>query len=107
MSEPAEFEHIRKLFGTFDAKDAATLGGFVTDDVRLRLGNAPLTTGKPAFVDAYSAFVASVAGVRHEIINLWRNGNTVIAQLDVHYKRLDGGEVTLPCCNVSQLRKGL
>jgi limonene-1,2-epoxide hydrolase len=107
MSEAAQFELIRKLFATFDAKDAVTLAGFVTSDVRMRLGNAPLTTGKSAFIDAYGAFVTSVAGVRHEIFNLWRDGNIVIAQLDVHYERLDGGEVTLPCCNVFQLCEGL
>jgi hypothetical protein len=107
MSEPAQFERARKPFATFDAKDAATLTGFLAGDVRLGLGNARLTTRKPAFIDAYDAFVASVAGVRHVILNLWRDGNIMIAQLDVHYERLDGGEVTLPCCTVFQLCEGL
>ena len=31
----------------------------------------------------------------------------MIAEFDVHYTRLDGGEVTLPCCNVFRLRDGL
>jgi ketosteroid isomerase-like protein len=30
----------------------------------------------------------------------------VVTQLAVHYTRLDGGEVTLPCCNVFRLRDG-
>lgn len=26
---------------------------------------------------------------------------------DVHYQRLDGAELTLPCCNVFRFREGL
>jgi ketosteroid isomerase-like protein len=29
------------------------------------------------------------------------------SEFDVYYTRLDGGEVTLPCCNVFRLRDGL
>jgi hypothetical protein len=34
----------------------------MTDDVRLRLGNAETVEGKNAFVDAVNAFLASVEG---------------------------------------------
>jgi ketosteroid isomerase-like protein len=30
----------------------------------------------------------------------------LVTELDVHYTRLDGGQVTLPCCNVFRLRDG-
>jgi limonene-1,2-epoxide hydrolase len=60
-----------------------------------------------AFVVAVKAFLGSVAGFRHAILNLWRDGHTLIAELDVHYTRLDGGEVTLPCCNAFKLGDGL
>jgi ketosteroid isomerase-like protein len=29
------------------------------------------------------------------------------AELEVHHTRLDGKQVTVPCCNVFQLRDGL
>jgi hypothetical protein len=28
-----------------------------------------------------------------------------VTELEVHYTRLDGGQVTLPCCNVFRLRE--
>ena len=92
-------DHVRAIFGAFDAKDVSALAAFMTDDVRLRLGNADPVQGRPAFVEAVSAFLASVAGFRHEVLNVWRDGDALIAEFDVHYTRLDGGEVTLPCCN--------
>jgi ketosteroid isomerase-like protein len=100
-------ERIRKMFATFDAQDVPALAAFVTDDVYLRLGNPEPVHGKPAFVEAVNAFLASVAGFRHEVLSVWSDGDALIAQFDVHYTRLDGGEVTLPCCNVLRLRDGL
>jgi ketosteroid isomerase-like protein len=100
-------DHVRRMFAAFDAKDVAGLVVFVTDDVRLRLGNAEAVQGKSAFVEAVHVFVTSVAGFRHEVLNVWSEGDALIAEFDVHYTRLDGGEVTVPCCNVFRLRDGL
>jgi ketosteroid isomerase-like protein len=100
-------EHVRRMFATFDAKDVPALSAFMTGDVRLRLGNAEMVEGKPAFVAAVDAFLASVSGFRHEVLNAWSDGDALIAEFDVHYTRLDGRAVTVPCCNVFRLRDGL
>jgi ketosteroid isomerase-like protein len=107
MSDATVPGQLRRVFATFDAKDVASLAGFVTDDVELRLGNAAVIRGKTAFVDAVNAFLASVAGVRHDIVTVCRDGDAAIVEFDVHYTRHDGNVVTLPCCNVFRLRDGL
>jgi ketosteroid isomerase-like protein len=99
-------DHVRRMFATFDSQDVSGFAAFVTDDVRLRLGNAEPLHGKPAFIEAVTAFLGSVGGFRHEVLNVWSDGDTVIAEFDVHYTRLDGDEVTLPCVNVLRLRDG-
>src|ERR1700693_3971339 len=78
-------DHVRRMFATFDARDVSALAAFVTDDVRLRLGNAEPVQGKPAFVEAVNAFLASVAGFRHEVLNVWSEGDALIAEFDVRY----------------------
>jgi ketosteroid isomerase-like protein len=78
----------------------------MTDDVLLRLGNAEPVEGKAAFVETVNAFLASVAGFRHEILDVWRDGDVFVTELTVHYTRLDGGQVPLPCCNVFRFRDG-
>jgi ketosteroid isomerase-like protein len=100
-------DRARAIFAAFDAKDVSTLAAHMTDDVRMRLGNAETVEGKTAFVDAVNAFLASVGGFRHEIIDVWSDGDTLVTELEVHYTRLDGQQVTVPCCNVFQLRDGL
>jgi limonene-1,2-epoxide hydrolase len=62
--------------------------------------------GQQAFASAVGAFHRSVAGIRHEILDVWSDREAVITELRVPYTRLDGGMVTLPCCNVFRLRDG-
>jgi limonene-1,2-epoxide hydrolase len=52
------------------------------------------------------AIFASVAGFRHTVTNVWSDVDAVITELQVHYTRLDGIELTLPCCNVFRVRDG-
>jgi ketosteroid isomerase-like protein len=107
MSNTELSDRARRIFAAFDTRDVPAFTAFMTDDVRIRLGNADMVQGKPAFVVAVEAFLASVADFRHEILNVWNDGQALITELDVHYTRLDGGKVTLPCCNVFKLRDGL
>ena len=74
-------DHARRMFAAFDAKDVSGLAAFVTDDVRLRLGNAEPVQGKSAFVGAVDAFLASVAGFRHEVLKVWSDGDALIARV--------------------------
>ena len=106
MSQTTSFENIREMFAAFDRNDIPALTTYVTDDVRLQLMNTDPVHGQPAFAAAVSAFHKSVAGIRHEILDLWSDGEVVIAELSVHYLRLDGHAVTLPCCNVFRLQDG-
>jgi ketosteroid isomerase-like protein len=96
-----------EVFESFDAGDISKLSGYVTDDVRLRLGNTPLMGGRAEFVDAVSGFLASVAAVHHEILHVFEDHDIAVVEFDVHYTRHDGGVVVLPCCNVFRMREGL
>jgi ketosteroid isomerase-like protein len=98
--------HAQAIFAAFDAKDITALADLMTDDVRLQLGNAYVVDGKPQFIEALQTFFGSVAGFRHTVINVWSDLDAVITELRVHYTRLDGTELTLPCCNVFRLRDG-
>jgi len=100
-------EQVRDVFAALDALDVPAMAALVSDDVRMRFGNGELVEGKEAFAQAAEAFAASIAGIRHEIHWLRAVDDAVIAEMDVHYKRLDGSQLTLPCCNTFRVRDGL
>ena len=94
-----------RIFATVDPLDVPCLAAFMADDIRLRLSNAEQAKGRQAFVDAVHAFLGSMAGVRHEVLDVWTDGDAVVAEFDAHYSRL-GGQVTVPWCNLYRVRDG-
>ena len=99
---------VQALFAAIDSGDAATVGSLIADDVQFRFGSADKIVGKEAFGAASQEFLGSIAGIRHEILDLWEVGNdSVVSVMDVHYTRRDGQTLTLPCCNVFGFRDGL
>jgi ketosteroid isomerase-like protein len=107
MSDQLVNDQMHRVFAAFDAGEVPTLAGYMTDDVQLRLGNAETIHGRSELVEAVKAFHASIAGVRHQIIHVFTDGDVVTVEFDVHYTRHDGRVVTLPCCNVIRLRDDL
>ena len=105
--DTAAAQAAREILAAVDSGDVDALLRHVTDDIRLQFGNAEVVTGRSAFEAATRAFVQSIAAIRHELLELWEvEGGTVIAVMMVHYKRLDGQELSLPCCNLMGTRAG-
>jgi ketosteroid isomerase-like protein len=98
---------IRRLFEAVDGKDTDYLADRFAENVTFRLGNGDAVEGRPAVVATCEAFLASIAGIRHDIEHLWQVGtDRVVAVMTVHYERLDGGRLSLPCANTFHVRDG-
>jgi ketosteroid isomerase-like protein len=99
---------VRVLLRAVDMLDLDTIDALAAPDVHFRFGNADPTDTRSELLAAAQSFHAAVAGVRHEFVDIWEIGDgTVVAILDVHYRRLDGRELNLPCCNVFRVSDGL
>ena len=96
------------LLSAVDTSDLSTIEALTAPDVHFRFGNADPTSTRSELLAASQAFLGSLAGIHHEIVDIWEIGDdTVVAVMDVHYRRLDGGELNLPCCNVFRVTDGL
>jgi len=99
---------LQNLFAAVDSRDADKVAPFVTDDVAFRFGSAEPTRGKASLIEASREFSASIAGISHTIIRSWGpEPGVAVVELQVTYRRHDGSEVTLPCCNIFRMRDGL
>jgi ketosteroid isomerase-like protein len=103
---PQSLDLARDVAAALDAGDIAELAALVTDDVRLQFGSQEPIVGKEPFIAAAEASAASVAGFRHEILAAWDVGEAVVLEMTVHYRRHDGSEISLPCCNIFRLSGG-
>jgi ketosteroid isomerase-like protein len=99
---------VRVLLKAVDMFDLDTIDALTAPDVHFRFGNADPTDTRSQLLGAAQSFHAAIAGIHHEFVDIWEIGDgTVVAILDVHYRRLDGRELDLPCCNVFRVSDGL
>jgi len=105
-----ERELIRALFAALDRGDIPTLSSYLHDDVVVILSNQEPICGAAAFAELYEQVSGALAGLRHEIHDVWRateDPAVWIVRMTVHYTRLDGTTVSLPCCNVFRFAEDL
>ncbi|WP_063043385.1 nuclear transport factor 2 family protein [Nocardia pseudovaccinii] len=98
VDHPTEFS--AELFGYADSMDTDGYLGMMSDDIRMRFGNAPSAKGKDAAREQLNHLKSMIARMRHRVINEWRVDDTIIHQLDVTYVRRDGKEVTVPAVSI-------
>jgi ketosteroid isomerase-like protein len=98
---------IRTLIRAVDDADQGTITALTATDVRFRFGNAAPTSTQSELLAAAQSFHEAIADLRHTILDLWEVDDTVIACMDVYYKRLDDRELNLPCCNIFRVRGGV
>ncbi|HEY1972781.1 MAG TPA: nuclear transport factor 2 family protein [Pseudonocardia sp.] len=100
---------VAELFGALDRGDLEIVTGFFRDDVVIVFGNATPVRGTAAFTELYAQVLGSLRGIRHDIHQVWRpveDRDVLVVVMTVHYSRLDGAVVSVPCCNVLRLREG-
>jgi ketosteroid isomerase-like protein len=91
---------VTRAFADIDARDADKFLAHLTPDVVFRFGNADPLTGHAAVREAVVGFWSTIDGLTHHVQNVWEVGDTVIAQIDVEYRRKDGKTVTVPNADI-------
>jgi len=103
----AHSDLIRTLIRAVDNSDDAPIASLTANDVHFRFGNADPTDSRSELLAAAQSLRSAIAGLRHTVVDLWEFDDTVIATMEVRYRRLDGGELNLPCCNVFRMHDGV
>jgi ketosteroid isomerase-like protein len=103
MNSSARFD---PLFRAIDAKSTGQFLDFLSEDALFRYGSSPAVVGRATIGAAVDQFFASIESSRHELRLVWERPDAAVCQGDVHYVRRDGKSLTLPFCNIFQLRDG-
>jgi SnoaL-like domain len=99
---------VRRLIRAVDESDHDVIATLTAPDVHFRFGNGAPTNTQSELLAAAQSFRDAVAELHHTVLDLWEvDESKLVALMDVYYRRLDGGELTLPCCNVFGVRNGV
>lgn len=105
---PTSRDLVRTLIRAVDNADLNAIATLTSNDVQFRFGNTAPTSTQSELLVAAQSFRDAIADLRHTFQELWEvDDGTVVAIMDVYYRRLDGRELTLPCCNVFRVHNGV
>lgn len=90
----------QSIFARIDSGDADAFAALFAPDATMTFGNGESMKGRNAIATGCAAFLTSIAGLRHRIVNQWVVGEYTIAEAEVTYARHDGREVTVPTVSI-------
>ncbi|MEO3873486.1 nuclear transport factor 2 family protein [Nonomuraea sp. B12E4] len=97
-------DEVRRVFQTVDSFEPDEFVKLLAEDATLVFGNAEPMVGHEAITIGLRAFFATIGGLEHRVVREWRVGADTIAETEVTYRRLDGGEVSLAAVSIWQTR---
>lgn len=90
---------IQGLFSAVDGRDSNTFVTYLTEDARFKFGNAEAVEGRDKIRTAVSDFFGTIKALRHNVLEVWNVGDSIISEIEVTYTRMDGKNVVVPCMN--------
>jgi ketosteroid isomerase-like protein len=95
----------RSVFDVVDAMDLNAVAALFAEDATMVFANGEPMVGREAVVAGNTAFMSTIKGLRHRLLNEWRVGATTIAETEVTYSRVDGKDVSLPAVSIWSTRE--
>lgn len=95
------------LFLAVDSMAVDRFLEFLTPDAEFTFGNSPGVKGRVAIGEYVRQFFAGIAGIGHELLDIWECDGVLLVRQTVTYTRHDQTRVALPGMNVMRTRDGL
>ena len=89
------FDWYLRYLGAMDRLDLDAYLGFLSEDCAMRFNNGPALAGKPAIRAMLEGYWKSFAAIEHDLVNIYGDDKRFALEADNHYRRHDGGAVTV------------
>lgn len=89
-----------RVYQAIDTMSGAKFSEFFTPQGIFVFGNGPTVTGREAIATYVDQFFGMIAGIAHEVEDIWSVGNAVISRFKVTYRRKQGDTMSFPGVNV-------
>src|SRR5947199_10648515 len=88
------------LYASGDAMRLDEFAAGLTPDVEVVVGNNPAMRGRQAVKDGIGYFWSTIAGLKHDFVNVVEGQGLTFLESKVDYRRKDGRQVTVPVVTV-------
>jgi uncharacterized protein (TIGR02246 family) len=95
------------VYRAVDSMDPLAQLAFFTPDCTFVFGNHAPVRGHDAIGAHVQAFFSTIAGLEHELFEVWSVDDHVIVRMTVTYTRKDGKRMTFPAAVIWKIRDEL
>ncbi|MFM0630073.1 nuclear transport factor 2 family protein [Paraburkholderia xenovorans] len=100
----AAFEYVSEVYEAVDSKDERRLARFLTDNCTFVYANNDPVIGRAKIAEYSKNFMALIAGIEHQLLEVWAVDDIVISRIEVTYTRKDGSTLTVPAVTIWRVR---
>lgn len=100
----AAFDYASEVYEAVDSKDERRLARFLTENCTFVYANSELVVGRENIAESSKNFLALIAGIKHQLLDVWAFDNVIVSRLEVTYTRKDGSTLTVPAVTIWRMR---
>ena len=90
----------KSVYQAIDTMDENELAPFLTENCTFVFGSAPPVVGRTAAANASKGFMATIAGIKHDLADVWGVDDDIISRMTVTYTRKDGKKMSFPAVTI-------
>jgi len=105
LSQPPDW--VAELFSAIDRQDAGAFAARLAEDAVFRFGNAEAVRGRASVQSAVAGFFESIAGLEHDLAEVWTLPGAIASHGTVTYTRHDRSRLTVPFATIFKLEGDL
>jgi ketosteroid isomerase-like protein len=100
----AAFDYATEVYEAVDSKDEQQLARFLSENCTFVYANSEPVIGRNNIAASSRNFMALIAGIRHQLLDVWAISDVIVSRLEVTYTRKDGSILTVPAVTIWRVR---
>jgi ketosteroid isomerase-like protein len=100
----AAFDYASEVYEAVDSKDERRLARFLTENCTFVYANSEPVIGRENIAESSKNFLALIAGIKHQLLDVWAFDDVIVSRLEVTYTRKDGSTLTVPAVTIWRMR---
>ena len=96
----AAFKYASEVYEAVDSRDEQRLLPFLAENCAFVYGNSEPVIGRADAAEASKNFMALIAGIKHQLLDVWGFDDVIVSRLEVTYTRKDGSTLTVPAVTI-------
>lgn len=105
-ASPRTLQWLRSYYEAIDGLRFEDAGEFLHEDCRCQYPTGAVLTGRDRFLQWGRRDLGALRGIRHELKDAWEEGDQLMFELEVTYRRKDGQQIVRPGVGIFVLEDG-